>query len=277
MKLLVCIIGTLRGGHIPSETLNRYILKPYKASLLLCITHQESNKSHPMTELAKYVLEHPHQNSMEAAFDSAMNTKWSHKNLQRTVWNHANMIYYRWRLKEDLIKNNLLHYDYYIVTRSDNVYINSNFPFVENQISIPIGQNFRGLCDRFMIVHRSNIVDSLSMIEFIYETRILKSHIEKMLCFFFENKGFHVGRFLKNHFIIMRPNEQSGTTNRLGVFLNFEHKVKYTGEYADCFMDYRDDIIKLENEYRFSPKFTLADFRDAEDRKRDAFTLLLGR
>eukprot|EP00854_Cymbomonas_tetramitiformis_P031178 gene31178-39139_t len=134
------------------------------------------------------------------------------------------MIYYRWRLKEDLIKNNLLHYDYYIVTRSDNIYINSNFPFVQNQISIPIGQNFRGLCDRFMIVHKSNIVESLSIIEFIYETRILKSHIEKMLCFFFENKGFHVGRFLKNHFIIMRPNEQSGTTNRPGVFLNFEYK-----------------------------------------------------
>ena len=276
MNILVCIIGTLRGGHIPCETLKRHILDPYNADLLLCITKNKDNRNYDMMRLATYVFEHEHQVSMENAFDNAMKTKWSSPCLQRTVWNHANMIYYRWLLKQDLIKHNIFtKYDYFIVTRSDNVYINSNFPFIPHILSIPIVQDYKGICDRFMIVDASNVILSLSIMEFIFEKRKLKSHIEKMLAFFFENNQFTINRFQKNHFIIMRNKENNLTPNRNGIPLNSYYKIKYAGEYADCYYYYKKCIENLNQNYNFNPYFTIKDFSDAEDRKRDTYKTLI--
>ena len=240
MKMLVCIIGNLRGGNAPVESLNEHVLKPFNADLALCIGKCED---HQYKHIAKYIWEFDEQEDWSAIWDE-VGTEWRNikRNLESGMWggiegpgSGAIIFAFRYLLKKMILENDLTSkYDMFMITRSDHMYTNNQTP-CSLGIHIPTGQDYGGITDRHIIIDSNKVIQSLSILEYINNElpNIGKHNPEQLLKKFYKFSQFHINRFPRNMFTVMRKNEQT-RWRKVGEHFKDDLYLKYPEEYYEA-------------------------------------------
>lgn len=158
------------------DSFAKHLFKDKKMDLCLSIgVDKEYDYNNPYCQKAKYKFFYEEPKDYADAFNYVMNiyrtnTDWRKLLQIPTDWlggivdknqqpgSAAIGIFYRWWLIHNLKLNRLIEkYDWFIITRSDYFY-EFGTPFIEtlncNNIYVPTGEDWQGICDRFMIVHR---------------------------------------------------------------------------------------------------------------------------
>jgi hypothetical protein len=238
MKMLVCIIGNLRGGDRPVASLKKHILDPFHADLALCIG---SCEDHPYKQIAKYVWEFDEPEDWSAIWDE-VGTDWRkiERDLHSGTWggigeakgSGAVIFAFRYMLKRYLQENELLSdYDTFVITRSDHIYVNDKMP-ISPGVHVPTGQDHGGITDRHMVVDASRVIQVLSILEYINDELpvIGDKNPEKVLKDFYAYLGLTINRYRRNMFCVARKNEQTrwrGPTKHFEGDLYFKYPAEY--------------------------------------------------
>ena len=270
-KVLVCIIGNLRGGVIPFQTLKKYVLDYYHADLAICYS-QPGYSIMKDTEIniwksnAKYDWEFKEPNDWEEIWD-LYGTDWR-KQLGNPLcgdraWggiagrpNSATFCIQpalRHLLKIHMMKDHVIDkYTHFIITRSDHVYVNSSFPELDNKVHIPNGEEYDGYCDRFMIVPKEYIHHFLNVMESVNDGYLF-SGPEKLIKDTCDNNKIAVNIFQRNMFILMRKLEHSRWHKpQHGVRLFKKYFAKYSNEYHLIQKYYHKDFDTFLKDYKES-------------------------
>lgn len=176
-KTLICIFGQTRAWEL---TYNSFIKYLYRDNMDVCLSigvDEKYNYQNPFCTLAKYKFFYKEPEDYATAFDYAMKTKGFNSNWRillkiKQDWlggivddkyqhpgSAAIGFFYRWWLVHNLKINDLIkEYDWFIVTRSDHFY-EFDHPLIETldpeKIYVPEGEDYKGIVDRHMIVHRN--------------------------------------------------------------------------------------------------------------------------
>lgn len=236
-KTLVILVGGLRAGETAWNSLYRNILDPNDADLALMIEevspeHVYSQSS--LLERSRYIWYYPKYKDWSNALDLVNGTQWRKTHLanfpnrsqliHKYGWipgTHVNifggipgfqgsgmlLFMIRWFLSQKIQETGEIFesYDKFIVTRPDNYYqcpsIISSFKLENKAVWVPEGEDYFGLCDRFYITSKENLIESLEIItdflggpQFEFEYSIHKN-TESFLKYSWEVRGFNVQRF----------------------------------------------------------------------------------
>lgn len=177
-KTLVIVVGNLRGGDQLWRSMQRNLLHPLNADLaVFSPPHVRS----VLDDISKYLWELPDPENLEEEFDRINPSKtWRELcAMQLHVFMGVRcgpsegkmgtaglQFYSREKLRQKILSTGVLAlYDWFIITRSDYFYL---CPFTERNfnsayIYTPATQEYRGINDRFAVVHRSKIIDFLNV------------------------------------------------------------------------------------------------------------------
>jgi hypothetical protein len=259
-KVLTVVLGETRSHELTWTNFKTNVLDHLDSDLAICVGFTEGQETDPFFENAKYVWTYPEQprtcDGWADAFTNEVcggNDDW--KILLRLKYqlfgglsgDHDGsggiLLFFRWFLRENLIKNKLVEeYDYFIVTRSD-YYWDSPHPNFEDDESIflPEGESYGGISDRHMVIPRKYILKALDVLYRIVNVPgrtfdAMRTHrewnLEKYLKFHFvaEDIYKHVKWFPRNVYAV-----RSDTAPTRWAEGNFEPEVnmivKYPSEY----------------------------------------------
>ena len=187
-KLLVFfLVSFQRGGEKAWESLYENVLDPNDADLALIgigkLPPAYMNAS--LLTRAKYVWDVPEFDDWADAIDLVNGTEWRkthlplfHKTTTASIlfggikgFRGSAIIGFmiRWYLSQRLVDDSILEkYDTFALTRADHYYlcphIFTNCDLKDNTMWIPEGEDWRGYCDRHLVVSKDNILDSLDVI-----------------------------------------------------------------------------------------------------------------
>ena len=197
--VLVALLGSIRGGELTWHSLQRNLLQPNGADLALMIG---STSQHTLLQkMATYVWTIRERSDWEwsTALDAIgtslhvhnatawrsdlgfyrvtrqmgkmmpSNITWmSPAFLGPSKWSAAINLVMRWELKHRIAKHGLLRkYRRFVITRSDQYY---GCPLDLRQLDprylwVPEGEDFGGLCDRFIACSRHDVLHCLSIVD----------------------------------------------------------------------------------------------------------------
>ena len=177
-KFLVILTGTPRGGVDTWKTLNRYILKPLKADLAVCFGKSfVQPDSNFLFEIADYNWTFDEPTNWSEYYEKQYNDSWREFFLEGKDYGMAGGIdnfsgsgSIVCGLKDIIYKNHLdtlTNYDYIIHTRSDQYYVDFLPEPKEDTIFIPEGEDYFGICDRFILFHSKYAKRYFSLCEFV--------------------------------------------------------------------------------------------------------------
>ena len=260
-RTLVIVMGGLRCGEGAWNTLYKNVLDVNSADLAIMTGYvRPVYENSSLFHRAKYVWRHNEYADWGDAIDLINGTGWRTKVLPRLqVLDHllggingsklgsgaiTGMI--RWwisgRIQELGLRN---IYDRFVITRSDHYYLCANniSKLDSKYIWAPEGEDYFGLCDRYIVGNADNILDVLDVIP-TFMNDFDKSHVfaaahnpESMLLMNLIYKGYyfpeeHVRRFRRMMFVCMSPGDDSRTYQTLGPFVKEGVHLKYEDEYT---------------------------------------------
>jgi hypothetical protein len=175
-RILVIMIGALRGGPIAWKSLRRHVLLPLQADLLTVIG--TNNLTHPLIRWSQYGHYEEDAPDWSHHLDQLANgSDWSILCEFRPQWlgraercQHpaAGAINFvlRARAAQYLLRHSLLYrYDQYIITRADFLYVADHPRLDPSYLWIPEGQDWGGYNDRHAVVSTAAILPYLQIIE----------------------------------------------------------------------------------------------------------------
>ena len=275
IKTLICILGQTRAQDITWDSFNKYLLKSLDADLALCVAEKKNRNNH-LYKNAKYVWKYKDSSDYTSYFEKAQDKLIkSKKILKKPNWKKllkvkdfwlarikgssrirsgtgALLIYNRWFLLQNIIKENLIKkYDRFVITRSDFIW-NIHHPKMSNlnsnYIWIPNEEKYGGYTDRHAILSRKNLYDYLNLIEpillepnILYEKMKSKNNwnLEKYIKFHLDQKGYsNKVRFFPYIMYSVRNNKIKTKYNP-GRY-SYRHKffIKYFKEYLSSIINY---------------------------------------
>lgn len=215
-NVIVCVIGTIRGGPDAWNSLIKHVLKPFNADLALFTCKSERTILHDVakydwsfddpdwtTELIRICKECGLQ--ADAWCGSASRTSyeslWGGVNLNGVPLPGSGALI---MLLRDLLLSKLSvlkQYDKIMITRSDHLYFFDHPELTDSHIDIPVGEDWWGITDRHHVVDKSVIETYLCIVkwwmqnlEFV-ENSIEKHHNpEQLLAIYFKNLSFKINR-----------------------------------------------------------------------------------
>lgn len=217
-KVLVCVIGSIRGGVDAWNSLIEHVLTPLDADLALftcrrddkTILHKKAKYDWSFTDpedwgdqLNRVCAECgvPENEWHESARRTSYESLWGGVMLDGAMLKGSGAIIML--LRDMLLQklSTLKHYEKIIITRSDHLYFFDHPELTCNDIDIPIGEDWWGVTDRHHVVDRSIIETYLCIVkwwmqnlEFV-ERSIPKHHNpEQLLAVYFKTIGFAVNR-----------------------------------------------------------------------------------
>jgi len=171
-------------------------------------------------------------------------------------------IFFLWYLQINIIKHNLLDiYDRFIITRSDFIY---QLPMPklsilnEKNIWIPNSEDWGGICDRLVILSKSNIINYINILENFYiksnkyylniknghnwnMEQILKMHLEENNIFYLVKRFPYISYTIRT----IDGNTRWSTgiySEKLGYY------IKYPSEY-DISLQYKNKLNEYINKF----------------------------
>lgn len=216
LKVLVCVIGTVRGGVDAWRSLIKHVLQPLNADLALFTSRTEKTILHEVakydwsfddpdwtTELQRICRECGlsenawHESARRTSYESL----WGGVDLDGNTLKGSGMLI---MILRDMLLSKLSTlntYDKIIITRSDHLYF-FNHPQISNvDVEIPIGEDWWGITDRHHVVDSSIIETYLCIVKWwmqninIVENSITKHHNpEQLLALYFKTLSFKVER-----------------------------------------------------------------------------------
>ena len=215
-KVIVCVIGTIRGGETAWNSLIEHVLKPLNADLALFTSKTNKTILH---EKAKYdwSFEDPdwtnelsrvcRECGMEedAWYDVARRTSYESMwggvvlDSQLLKGSGALIMILRDMLLCKLSK--LKQYDKIIITRSDHLYFFDHPKLTDADVEIPFGEDYWGITDRHHVVSCSILETYLCIVkwwmqnlEFVEKSIARHHNPEQLLALYFKTLSFNVKR-----------------------------------------------------------------------------------
>tara|TARA_B100001057_G_C22734421_1_gene905204 strand:+ start:143 stop:1024 length:882 start_codon:yes stop_codon:yes gene_type:complete len=147
---LVIVAGSPRGGVRTWKTIQKHVLQPLDADLAICCS-DEWNQDSLLFKLAKYKWIFEEYEDYSNYYSTRFEGTWREffELGRETGLYTSGMLQFA---KKDIIKNNYLEiikkYKYIIYTRFDQYHVKDHPKLYENEILIPEGEDYDGLCDR---------------------------------------------------------------------------------------------------------------------------------
>jgi hypothetical protein len=266
-SVLIIVFPETRAYNLTFDFFKSNFLDSLQADLCLCVReNKREEKNNPFYKHAKYVLSYEEPSDWSELFDSAQEVKNYQGNWRQLLeiqehwlgeikegniqlFQNAILLFSRWFLKEQIISNNILEkYDRYIITRSDFIHEIPHIPmeFLDSKfIWLPDGEDYGGLTDRHIVVHRNDIINVLSIADPIitnpdqlYQQMSNRQdwNLEKYVKFAFNNLGLlsRVKRFPYTMYTVRQ--EDTPTTWSQGTFNErLGYRIKYDREYRSSF------------------------------------------
>lgn len=216
LKVIVCVIGTVRGGVNAWNSLIEHVLQPLDADLALFTSKTDKTILH---EVAKYdwSFEDPdwttelqrickecglHENAWhESARRTSYESLWGGVELDGKLLKGSGALI---MILRDMLLSKLSilnQYDKIIITRSDHLYFFDHPQLTEVDIDIPAGEDWWGITDRHHVIDSSIIETYLCIVKWwmqnmdIVNNSIEKHHNpEQLLALYFKTLSFKIRR-----------------------------------------------------------------------------------
>lgn len=262
MKTLICILAQTRSWELTWDRFKKFLHRDNDADICLAIGVDDNyNYNNPFYNNAKYKFLYKEPLDYGTAFDYALGVEGSSKNWRQVLkikdqWlggilddkeahpgSAGILIFYRWWLLHNIKQLNLTEkYDWFVVTRSDFFY-EFEHPqtdiFNPYRIYIPEGEDYGGITDRHIVVHKKYLTESLDLMspilttpELLYE-EMKNCHdwnLEKYIKHIFEKRGLNITRFPRMMYAVR--GEKDNTRWMGGTYLDDAKMiVKYESEY----------------------------------------------
>ena len=154
----------------------------------------------------------------------------------------ALVLYERWFLYQKIKELDLTKkYDRFVVTRSDHSYM---CPLDLTKLSpdklwVPYGEDWRGICDRFLIANSSSILPALDLLPALFQNPqrykdLLgnrRGNTEMFLKQRWVEQNLQIGRFERNMYLCARDGDTTRWKKPKGLVSNTGVFVKYYDEY----------------------------------------------
>ncbi len=259
---LVILAGSPRGGIKTWKSLEKYVLNPLNADLAICYGDKFSNnKTKFLEDNAKYKWIFDEPNNWRKYYEDNFKGNWENFFLKGIEFGLAGGIDdYRgsgaivFGLK-DFIKRHFIDdikkYDYIIYTRFDQYYIDSIPKLKNNMLNIPEGEDYGGVCDRFIGLSVKDIEEYLSICNYIddkeYEENFgIIPNCEGVHLAYLKKTGLEnkINRIPRNQFTVSLKNDV--TRWRIG---------KYHYHFMNLYFKYPDEFIisykNLKEKYNY--------------------------
>lgn len=199
-KYLVILAGSPRGGIAAWESLNKYVLKYLDADLAVCYGSKFSNHETKYIEnLAKFKWIFDEPDNWREYYEKNFVGNWEELFLLGEdlglsgIDNKNGSGAIVCGLKHFILSNysdEILKYEKIIYTRFDQMYTDYPFKFNEDHLYIPEGEDYGGICDRFIAMPSKYIKSYLNICNYINEPSSLEGKL-------FNCEGLHLS-YLKN-------------------------------------------------------------------------------
>ena len=183
MKYLVILAGSPRGGKRTWSSLDKYVLKHLNADLAICT--DIDIKSSYLINLAKYVWRTEKYDDFSEYYKKNFSGNWEEyfKLGFDTGLYNSGMIHFAFK---DIVRNTYSHviqeYDYIIYSRFDQFYTDYHPKLSGNNIWIPEGEDYFGICDRHAVFPSEFANDFLNICGFINSKVALKYDSSYLNC-----------------------------------------------------------------------------------------------
>ena len=175
---LVALFGQLRGGEYTGHSLIKHVLDPNRADLVVLTTNSPILRHHAALRaraLHWWAIPEPADwgTLMEAVARELGVFNWRSKTNRSSTaglaWTSGIAIVFRYMLKQRLVKHGLIApYSRFVVSRADHVYgctLDMNSLDLRRYVYIPQGEDYGGVCDRYLICGQQDVLSALSLIE----------------------------------------------------------------------------------------------------------------
>ena len=168
-KYLTILAGSPRGGEKTWETLYREVLSPLSSDLAICTGSKWiANQSLLHEAKYKWIFEEP--KDWFTYYEEKFNGKWKeffNQGKNTGLYNSGSI---HFAIKDIILSNYLdiiMEYDQVIYTRFDQYYVEKHPNFTGNNIYIPSGEDYLGLCDRHAVIPVDYIANYLNICKYI--------------------------------------------------------------------------------------------------------------
>lgn len=266
-KTLVIVMGNCRGGEQAWRSLDRHVLKPYRADLALVVSEEDTPNS--LFHKAKYIYKVREYNDWGDVFDRIdteenLASDWRQWMIHESVLNSglfggihhkgqllkgsgAIIFAYRYFVKKLIVHHNLTaKYDQFIITRSDHFY-ECDHEFLDTSKSrhvyVPHGEEYGGVTDRHILIGRDDVLASLDVVKYCLSNRkLLEQHPglnpERLLLLYYKDIRLYpkIIKFDRSFYTVKQSEDstrwasgnQQHPGNRQGLFLKYADEYKQT-------------------------------------------------
>lgn len=254
-KTLIILTGNIRGGEKAWNSLYDNLIIPNNADLALLIGDSGSVKS-SLLERAKYVWKVKEYDDWGDYLDLlAGNNDW--REIARNsgglwggvkkdgeTWKGSGAIVLGMRkdLKNKMEKNKLFDkYDKFILTRPDQYYecrLDLSSMDVTNSVWIPTGEDYGGVCDRWVLTNGKDMRTWLSVIDDVLENPVkykdrLPGNPETHLLNFVKEQKLKIRRFPRVMFLVRTSEDATRWQEGKEKLGHHDLIIKYSREYED--------------------------------------------
>ena len=181
-KYLLILVGLPRGGELTWSTIYKNVLKPLNADLAIC-TEKTIDKNLSLYRNAKYKWLFDGYDDWFDYYKENFDGDWKkvfELGKDTGLYNSGSV---HFAIKDIIRKNHLdtiKKYDYFIYSRFDQFFIMKHPIFTGENIWIPEGENYTGICDRHAVVPSKYGEEYLNICNYL-DTRLFNSSIPEYL------------------------------------------------------------------------------------------------
>ena len=258
-KYLTILSGNPRGGEKTWESLYKNVLDNLNSDLAICTGDKWLSKQ-SFLGVAKYQWIFNEPKNWENYYENNFSGSWKEYFLkgENTGLFSSGLIHFA--LKDIILKNyihDVLNYDFIIFSRFDQFYITKQNYIETQDIWVPEGEDYFGLCDRHAVVPKQYIRDYLNICEYVNSDEALNTYDPHLNC---EVAYFNFLKSYDLHKKIKRYKRTQFTSALRGDFTNWrvpKYKIyffnklmiKYPDEFISSFESLKSKKIILLSKY----------------------------
>ena len=239
---LVILAGSPRGGEETWSTLYKHVLAPLDADLAICCSDLWK-QNNTLFKKAKYKWIFKEYSNYEDYYSKRFKGSWKEYFItgKDTGLYSSGMVQFA---KKDIIREKYLHilkrYKYIVYTRFDQFYIQDHPKLLKNEILIPEGEDYKGLCDRHAAFPSEYAEKFLNICSYIDSSEALAERAH-----FNNSESTFLNHLKKENLLqLVRRNKRGQfTVNLKGEHTNWRTSIYRLYLYKNLMIKYPDEFI----------------------------------